>query len=113
MKLIGSLALALVLALGLTWIVTGNDFFLYRYFGPKTEQVRHDIYKESQAYNDGMASQLQNMQFKYEQSDPDAKAALAPVILSMLGSYETTRLPSNLQAFVQKVRNDVVTLPRK
>ena len=43
--IIGFTALFIIIVLGLSWLFTGNDFFLYRYFGPKTEQVRRDIYK--------------------------------------------------------------------
>ena len=47
MKLFGTILagvlafiLFIVLMLGLGWIATGNDFFLYKYFAPKQEAVR-------------------------------------------------------------------------
>ncbi len=112
-KIVGVILLATIVVLGLSWAFTGNDFFLYKVFAPKMEQVRHDTFKQSQAYNDGMASQLENMQFKYAQADAEAKGALAPIILHTVGAYDTTKLPPDLQAFVSKVKNDVLTSPVK
>jgi len=103
---IGLGLLAVIIILGLSWAFTGNDFFLAKIFAPKMEQVRHDTFKGSQAYNDGVATQLQSFQFKYEQSNDEAKGALAPIILKYVAAYDTNKLPSELQAFVSKLRRE-------
>ncbi len=108
-KIIGGFTIIIIVVLGLSWAFTGNDLFLYKVFAPKVEQVRHDTFKQSQAYNDGMASQLQSMQFKYAQSDAEAKGALAPIILHTVGTYDITKLSPDLQVFIRDVKNDVLT----
>ena len=63
MKIVGICVLAIILLLGLGWLVTGNDFFLFKVFAPKYEQVRRETFEQSKAYNQGMIQELQNMQF--------------------------------------------------
>ena len=105
--------LAVVLILGLTWLGQGNDFFLYKVFAPKYEQVRHDTFKNSQAYNDGMMQELRATQLKYETSSQEHKDALGSVVLHQFASYDEDRLPGDRRAFVQKLRREQMTAPVK
>ena len=59
---IGLIIAFFVLMFGLTWAVQGNDFFMYKVFAPKYEQVRRTTFEQSKAYNQGMVQELQNMQ---------------------------------------------------
>ena len=43
MKYVGWIVLALVVLFGVEWLATGNEFFLYKFFAPKTESVRRQI----------------------------------------------------------------------
>jgi hypothetical protein len=96
-----------VVCLGLDWAFTGNDFFIYRFFGPKTEAVRRDIYKESQAYNDGTVQDLQNLQLEYVQNHDDgARSALSSVILQRAAVYPEDRMPPDLRDFIDGLRRD-------
>ena len=56
----------LVALLALGWLFTGNDFFLFKVFAPKYEQVRRETFEQSKAYRQGAIQELQNMQFQYE-----------------------------------------------
>ncbi len=96
--------LAIIVIFGLSWVVTGNDFFLYKVFAPKVEQARHDTYKQSQSYNDGMLQELRNAQREYVQASPESKKALASIVLHQFASYDEDRLPADLRSFVQELR---------
>lgn len=95
-----------VTILGLTWILQGNDFFLTKAFAPKYEAVRRETFEESKAYNQGMIQELQNMQFQYVQAAPDAKDALASIILHRVADYDVNKLPPDLKNFVEVLRNE-------
>jgi len=97
----------IVALFALTWLAQGNQFFLYRYFAPKTEAVRRQVFEQSKAYNQGMVQELQNMQFEYLRSEPDAKAALAPIILHRAADYDQDKLPPDLYAFLQQLKREV------
>lgn len=103
-KVIGITIVALVLLSGLGWVVQGNEFFMYKVFAPKYEQVRRETFEQTKSYNQGMIQELQNMQFQYEQADPKHKDALASIILHRAADYPEDKMPNNLRVFVQDLR---------
>lgn len=106
MKYIGIGILALIAMLGLGWIFTGNDFFIYRYFAPKEEAVRRQVFEQSKAYNQGMVQEIQNMQFQYVQADAEHKKALAAIILHRTADYNMSQMPPDTWDFVSGLRRD-------
>lgn len=103
---VGVGVLALILMLGLTWVVQGNGFFLYKVFAPKYEQVRRETFEETKSYNQGMVQELQNMQFQYVQAKPEQKATLASIILHRVADYDGERLPPDLREFIAQLRRE-------
>lgn len=91
--------------LALVAVIQGEDFFLYRFFAPKYEQVRRQTFEQSKAYNQGMIQELQNMQFQYEQASPEHKTALASIILHRAADYPSDAMPQDLSRFVQSLKN--------
>lgn len=104
----GLVILVIVLVLGLTWITEGNNFFLYKFFAPKEEAVRRQVFEESKAYRQGMVQNLQNRQFDYLQADTNHQTALGALILHDYGDYDETKLPMNLRHFIEELRNKSV-----
>lgn len=107
-EVIGVVVLALVIVLGLTWVVQGNDFFLYKTFGPKYEQTRREIFEQSRAFNQGMVQELQNMQFEYVKATPEQRDALASIILHRASGYnlEDPIVPNDLRAFIAQLKRE-------
>ena len=97
--------LFIVAILGLTWIGQGNDFFLYKYFGPKYEQQRREIFEQSKAYNQGMIQELQAMQREYIKATPEQQESLASVIMHDYADYNDRNLPDHLRVFMSEIRN--------
>lgn len=105
-KVVSVASLFLVAILGLTWLFQGNDFFLYKAFAPKYEDVRRETFEHSKAFNQGMIQELQNMQFQYEQASPEHKQALASVILHRAADYDESKMPADLRSFVQGLKRE-------
>ena len=98
--------------LGLTWIAQGSDFFLYKVFAPKYEQVRRQTFEQSKSYNQGMVQELENMQVEYNrEKDPKAKAALASVILHRVSGYnlDDPAVSADLRSFISGLKNGQTT----
>lgn len=95
-----------IVILGLSWILTGNDFFLYKYFAPRQEQVRREVFEQSKAYNQGMVQELQNMQFQYVKADSAHQEALADIILHRVADFDENKLPPDLKEFIQKLKHE-------
>lgn len=105
---VGSVVLALVAVLGLGWIAQGNDFFMFKVFAPKYEQVRRDTFEQSRAFNQGMVQELQNMQFEYVRAKPEQRDALASIILHRASGYnlDDPIVPNDLRAFIAELRRE-------
>lgn len=98
--------------LALTWLVQGNDFFMYRVFAPKYEQTRRQVFENTRSFNQGMVQELQNMRFDYEKTtDPEARAALASIILHRASGYNLNDpvVPQDLRDFIDNLQNQEVT----
>ena len=104
MKNIGIGIAGLVLFLGLIWLFQGNDFFLYKVFAPKYEQVRRETFEESKAYRQGMIQELQNMQFEYIKADSTHKTALASIILHRAADFPEEDMPADLRTFIRSIK---------
>lgn len=105
-QVIGIGVVALVAILTLTWILQGNDFFLYKVFAPKYEQVRRETFERTKSYKQGMIQELQNMQFEYIKADKEHQAALADIILRRAADFGDENLPPDLRAFIQQLRRE-------
>ena len=87
------------------WGITGSDLVFYKFFAPKYEEVRRNVFENTPSYKWGMVQDLQNMQFKYlQEKNPDVRAALASVIISRATQYGESRLPGDLAAFVNNLK---------
>lgn len=99
--------LAILIAIvGIAWVLQGNQFFLYRYFAPKTEGVRREVFEQSKAYKQGMIQELQNMQFEYVKADDAHKKSLAAIILHRAADFDDGELPADLRSFIDGLRSD-------
>lgn len=104
LKLLGGLVVA-VMSVGILLTVANvMGFANFAFFAPKVEQVRFDTFKQSQAYNDGMLRDLQNLKLEYLKGDADQKAALRGIVLQRFSVYDATKLPPDLQAFYNSLK---------
>jgi len=73
---------------------------------PASTAIDNKTFKESQQYNDGMARRISEFKRDYEQaSDPGAKTSIKAAVQIELGSYDISRLPSQLQPFAYSMLN--------
>jgi hypothetical protein len=108
-KIAGYAFLALIVIFALTWAIQGNDFFINKFFAPKQEAVRREVFENSKAFNQGMVQELENMQLEYVRSkDEKAKEAMASIILHRASGYnlEDPAVSADLRSFIQKLKSD-------
>lgn len=75
-----------LLALG--WIVQGNNFFLYKYFGPKMEEVRRETFEQTKSFRQGTIQELENFQIEYLKAPEESKPALRKIILRRAAGFD-------------------------
>lgn len=90
----------------LMWVAQGNDFFIYRFFAPKYEDTRRQVFEQTKSFNQGMIQELQNMQFEYAKADTAGKAAMSDVILHRAADYDISRLPIDLRMFIDQLKSE-------
>jgi hypothetical protein len=96
----------IIALLGSIWVIQGNDFFLYKTFAPKYEQVRRETFEQSHAFRQGHVQELQNMQMQYVQASPAHRAGLATVVQQRAGDIaDVDSLPTNTRGFISCVRS--------
>jgi hypothetical protein len=98
--------LVIVLVFGMIWLIQGNDFFMYKVFAPKMEQVRRETFEQSKAYRQGMVQELNNMRFEYlKTTDENSKEAMASIILHRVADFDENAMPNDLRQFIQELKN--------
>jgi len=75
------------------------SYMAYAFYAPKYEQVRYDTFKQSQAYNDGMIRDLQELKRDYIAANDEQKGALKALTLHRFEVYDINRLPPDLRSF--------------
>ena len=70
------------------------------------ERVAKETFENTKSYNQGMVQELRSYQVQYVQADKGHKDALASVILHEYADYDDSKLPFNLQQFMQQLQHD-------
>lgn len=83
----------------LAFVANATGLASFAFFAPKVEQVRYNTFKESQAYNDGMLRDLQNLKMEYQRGNPEQQAALKAIVIQRFSAYDVNKLPVDLQSF--------------
>lgn len=104
MKAFGITIAVLITIFGMTWLIEGNDFFLYQYFAPKRAAVERKVFTNTPSYIYGTVQELQNMQAEYAVADKDGKASLKPIILHRAAGIDESSLPADLNQFIQQLK---------
>ena len=105
--ILGFMGFVLVMT-ALGWFIQGNEFFMYKYFAPKREAVRREVFENTKSYNQAAIQELQNMQFEYVKATPEQKAMLSDIILRRAADYDLDdpKVPSELRSFVTGLRRE-------
>jgi hypothetical protein len=104
MKIAFGILGVIVFVLALSWIATGNDFFLYKYFAPKQAQVQREVFEQTKSYNQGTVQQIRGYMAQYIVADSSQRDALASVIIHETADYDENKLPQDCRDFLIKIR---------
>ncbi|MCX6728700.1 MAG: hypothetical protein NTV39_02950 [Candidatus Saccharibacteria bacterium] len=70
-----------VVALGITWVVQGNNFFMLKVFGVKTANVQRQIFEQTKTFQQGQIQQAGQSWTEWLATDNKAeKAAIADLM---------------------------------
>lgn len=93
------------------WMSYGNDFFLYKFFAPRQEAVRRQVFEQSRAYNEGVIQNLQSYMMNYNSAETQQqKDGLRAIILHETSTYDADHLPPHLATFLRQIRAEALTV---
>lgn len=101
--LLGLIGLVALLALGFGLEILGikKDSITK----PMRENVRRDVFENTQSYNAGKIQDLARYKLEYERAtEPDEKLAIASLIRSQFANFPVERLPVELSSFLTSIR---------
>jgi hypothetical protein len=106
MKIAGISIAALIGVLALVWLIQGNDFFMYQFFAPKYENVRREVFENTQSYVESKRQDLVKYRLEYMRAKTDEeKAALKFTIVQEFANFDETKLPSpELRDFLRQMK---------
>ncbi len=104
MKAAGIVIGALVAILALSWVFTGNDFFLYKYFAPKQEAVRRQVYEQTKSYHQGSVQRLGTLCMQVDATDDAHKDLINDVIASEFAEWDAVDVPAHLRGCLKAAR---------
>lgn len=102
----GSIVAFLLFACVIGWLAKGNDFFMFKFFAPREEAVRREVFENSKSYIHGTIQELRNMQMEYVKADDNHKQALGSIILHRVNDFGESNLPMDLKTFVNQIKKD-------
>ncbi len=91
---------AAVIGLGL---LTWGGIYVNGFFNAEREAQRTKVLKQSQAYTDGMRTQLNNLYLEYQKADTAGKMGIANATRDIFAAVDTNGYPAHLQSFLTQV----------
>jgi len=81
------------IALGIMW-----------FSAPAQVAIENKTFHQSQAYTDGMARDLYDMQAQYNAATPAGKDAIRATVRERFAGFDASNLPPSLQAFLSEIQ---------
>jgi hypothetical protein len=121
MKVFGLILLFLLVMFGMTWLVQGNEFFLTKFFSPKMEGVRREVFEQSKAYRQGTMQELgarydEWLKIKRDHSITDHErfvslSGLRSHVLHMMSDFPTEELGNHGREDLERWVHDLREFP--
>ena len=96
---LGLYAVAGIVGLGM---ITWGGIYVTGFFNAEREAQRTRVFKESQAYTDGMRNQLNDLYLEYQKADTAGRIGIANVVRDTFASVDTASYPAHLQTFLRE-----------
>jgi hypothetical protein len=86
------------------WLVQGNNFFMYKFFAPKQEQVRREVYEQTYSYKQGSVQRLNSLCMQINAADDTGKDMLYQVVNQEFASWNSDDVPDYLRSCLATAR---------
>ena len=87
----------------------GTDFFLYKVFAPKYENVRREVYENTDSYIAGHNQDLVKFRLEYmREKDPAGRTAIQMTIVQEFANFDESKIKDpELRGFLHQMKTKV------
>lgn len=106
-KVLGAMLAFVLFVYILGFLATGGDLAIYRFWAPKQEAARREVFVQTQSYVQGKIGNIARMRVEYESAGADDQAhkqALRTMILTEASQISPDQLPPDQRAFVASLK---------
>lgn len=107
MKVMTKCLISAILLVAFVFSAEFLGFKMEEFFAPKKAALATKVFKEGQAYNEGMVRDLENIKIQYENSTKDQKMSLRAIAIHRFSIYDKEKLPYDLESFYEKLKKDI------
>lgn len=108
LKVIGIILSALLAIFILTFIVQGEDWFMYKFWQPKMENVRREVFENTQSYVESKRQDLTKYRLEYlRDTSATDRQALKMTIVQEFANFDESKLTEpQLREFLRQMKFD-------
>jgi hypothetical protein len=96
--------IAMVVLYGLGFLATGGDLAIYKFWAPKQENAKRQVFENTQGYVQGKTEYINNLRLDYELATGPQKEVLRRTILTEASTVDNSKLPEDLQLFISSLK---------
>lgn len=99
-----ALLTVLVVAYFIGFAATGGNLLSYKFWAPKQENARRQVFENTQSYVQGKSEYIGKLIYQYRAAEAGAqKGALKQLILSEAATVDVSKLPAGERAFLTAI----------
>jgi hypothetical protein len=104
MNIIWGIVIFLIVSVCIDWFVQGSNFFMYKFFAPKQEAVRREVYEQTKSYKQGSIQRLGTLCSQIATADSAHAPMLNDIITQEFVEWDTTAVPQHLRKCLNTAR---------
>jgi hypothetical protein len=87
------------------FLINANELFGIKFWGVKKENARREVFEQTQSYVEGKRQELTKLRLEYkEDTSQTDREALKQMILSDFANFDESKLPPDLESFLQSLK---------
>lgn len=108
-RLFFAVLVAMLVMYALGFLATGGDLAIYRFWAPKMENARREVFENTQSYVQGKTEYLSRLRFQYQTAEAGSaqQAAIRSLVVSEASTVDNSKLPVDIQAFVAQMKGAI------
>ena len=103
-KVFGYAFLVLLAIYVLGFFATGGELAIYRFWAPQMEDVKREVFEQTQSYVQGKNTYIARLRRDYESSEGPQRESIHRLILSEAETIDEGNLTASNRAFVNSLR---------